>query len=165
MAASPLYHPPHDGLVYLIHFARPIHHAQHYLGWTHDLAQRLRQHRAGVGAALTRAAVERGIEFEVVRVWPGTDRAWERALKRGKRTPRLCPVCGGSHALRRACAPSAVQLALDLDPPPWEDPDYVAPLARPDRYEIAVERRWRATRAALWLESLDITNGNGQERL
>lgn len=145
---------PHSGLVYLLHFERPLgsdlHQAQHYIGWALDLAARMADHRAGRGAAITRAALDRGIAFEVVRTWPDRDRLFERALKAQKRGPRLCPVCGGAHALRRACGSSCgVQLALELDPAPWESPEYQPPWVPMDWYELSTLRRWSVARAAL----------------
>lgn len=59
-------------VVYLLHFSRPLGNpantramAQHYTGWAADLDRRLGDHQAGRGAALTRAAVEQGIGWEV----------------------------------------------------------------------------------------------------
>jgi predicted GIY-YIG superfamily endonuclease len=108
-----------DGLVYLLHFARPLserHTCQHYLGWCLDLNERLAAHRAGRGARLTQVAVERGIGFEVVRTWVGS-RTFERYLKNGKRGPKLCPMCYPS----RRQGVAAEQLALPLfdDTEPW----------------------------------------------
>lgn len=143
------------GLVYLLHFARPLgsdhHQAQHYIGWALDLATRMADHRAGRGAAITRAALERNIPFDVVRTWPDRDRAFERALKRQKRGPRLCPICGGAHALRRSCpVPALHQLTIDFEPPAWELPGYTPPITGGmDWYELSTLRRWNATRAAL----------------
>lgn len=146
--------------VYLLHFDQPlgnnVHHAQHYIGWAADLAARMAQHRNGTGAAITRAAIERGIAFDVVRVWPDRDRSFERALKRQKRGPKLCPICGGPHAWRRSCpSVDACQLPLDFDIPPWEHPEFTYPLY-PDAYELMMERRWRAAGAALWFATLQL---------
>jgi hypothetical protein len=81
------------GTVYLIHFARPLAHARHYLGWTAiSLAERIEQHRAGRGARLLQVITAAGIPFEVVRTWPG-GRPLERRLKDGHQAPRLCPLC------------------------------------------------------------------------
>ena len=86
--------------VYLLHFAQPIapgrHTAQHYLGFTDDLEQRLADHRAGRGARLTEVAKERGIPFYVVGLWPG-GRDVESALKRQHNGRRLCPICNRPH--------------------------------------------------------------------
>lgn len=85
--------------VYLIHFETPIGdpnnphgQAQHYLGSTDDLAERLRQHEHGNGARLMAAVTKRGIGWRCVRTWEG-GRALERRLKARKNHPRLCPVC------------------------------------------------------------------------
>jgi hypothetical protein len=76
------------GTVYLIHFARPVAHALHYLGWTSRTTdERLSDHFTGDGHVL----VLRG-RGEVVRVWPGT-RHDERRLKNRKNSRELCPVC------------------------------------------------------------------------
>jgi hypothetical protein len=81
------------GTIYLVHLHRPYRHARHYLGWTADVERRLAEHRAGRGSPLLRAAAAAGIDFEVVRTWPGT-RFEERRLHRFKNTPaRLCPIC------------------------------------------------------------------------
>ncbi len=83
------------GVVYLIHLERPYRHARHYLGFTADLSRRISEHRCGAGSPLLRAAGSVGIDFEVVRTWPG-DRRLERRLHNYKNTPaRLCPVCRG----------------------------------------------------------------------
>ena len=86
--------------VYLIHLARPYHHARHYLGCTHDLSQRLLLHRTGKGAKLLRAVCRAGIAFEVVRTWEGY-REKEQELKAQKNAPRYCPVCLQVQAQRR----------------------------------------------------------------
>jgi hypothetical protein len=78
------------GTLYLLHFSRPLGDpkrprmaARHYLGWTNGVAvdQRLADHRAGRGAAITRAAVGRGIE---------------RRAKRSGNFARRCPTCTGA---------------------------------------------------------------------
>jgi predicted GIY-YIG superfamily endonuclease len=85
-------------VTYLIHLdqrlgsSHPNGSAGHYLGTTTNLANRLETHRAGKGARMLAAAVERGISFDVVRTWPG-GRETEKALKRLRNSPRLCPRC------------------------------------------------------------------------
>ncbi len=92
-----------DGTVYLLHFDSPIGDvakahgtAQHYLGWTTDLAQRLAEHRAGNGARLMAAVAQAGIGFQVAATWEG-DRVLERRLKQRKHAARFCPLCRGTH--------------------------------------------------------------------
>lgn len=78
--------------VYLLHFDTPIHHAQHYLGSCNDLSKRIARHRKGHGARLTQVCVERGISFEVVRIWDG-GKVMELKLKSKKNGRKLCPIC------------------------------------------------------------------------
>jgi predicted GIY-YIG superfamily endonuclease len=89
------------GFVYLLHFEEPIapgrHTCQHYIGYAADLAARIQAHETGHGARITQVARERGIRFQVARLWRG-DRALERRLKDRKHAPQLCPICG------RGCA-------------------------------------------------------------
>jgi predicted GIY-YIG superfamily endonuclease len=85
-------------VVYLVHLdqklgsSHPLGGARHYLGQTQDLEQRLETHRAGLGARILAAAVERGISFDVVRTWDG-GREVERRLKRQHNAPKMCPRC------------------------------------------------------------------------
>jgi hypothetical protein len=87
------------GLVYLLHFDRPIGDtsnprgfAAHYTGWTLDLPARLAEHAAGRGARLMAVVGEAGIGWQLARIWPGT-RARERSLKGSGGAARRCPVC------------------------------------------------------------------------
>jgi hypothetical protein len=100
------------GTVYLIHLKEPFKHARHYLGWSEDVEARFREHVCGRGSPLLAAARAAGIEFEIVRTWPG-DRGLEAQLKGrrpikgrfhgdgspvmsgGKNNSRLCPICKG----------------------------------------------------------------------
>ncbi len=85
-------------MVYLIHFQTKLHHAQHYIGFVEtDLGQRILLHRLGRGAKLLAAVNENGIAWNVVRVWRGADRSFERKLKAYKKARRFCPVCGARH--------------------------------------------------------------------
>ncbi|MBE9178628.1 endonuclease [Oculatella sp. LEGE 06141] len=80
---------------YLLHFDRPIsdrHTAQHYLGYSDNIENRITQHERGHGSRLCQVAKERDIGFIVAREWIG-DRSLERQLKRQKNTPRLCWIC------------------------------------------------------------------------
>ena len=86
-----------DPVTYLICMDRPlggpVHFAQHYIGQTVDLDRRLETHRAGLGARMLAAAVERGISFDVVRTWP-VGREVERRLKAHHRAWSFCPRHG-----------------------------------------------------------------------
>jgi predicted GIY-YIG superfamily endonuclease len=74
-------------MVYLIHFERPLHRAQHYLGYTRDecFESRINCHRNERGSCLLRAVNSAGITWEVVRKWPGKDGNFERQLKNRKK--------------------------------------------------------------------------------
>ena len=82
--------------VYLLHFSQPIspdHTCQHYMGSAADVTTRLIHHLTGKGARLCQVANERGIDYEIVRVWqaePGKGRELERKLKNQKQGPKLC---------------------------------------------------------------------------
>ena len=95
------------GTCYLLHFNQrignpdnPKAQAQHYIGWTSDLAARVASHTAqtrplpgcGTVARIVAHVQRQGIGFRVARTWPG-DRTLERQLKRRRNAPRLCPIC------------------------------------------------------------------------
>ncbi len=84
---------PQDGIVYLIHLSRPYRHARHYLGWTSDLEQRLREHRAGRGSPLIAAAIAAGIDLELAATWPGSRHDERRRHRQKNSRARLCPIC------------------------------------------------------------------------
>lgn len=83
------------GTVYLLCFDRPLAHAQHYLGWTENLEERLAAHAAGTGSALLAAARAAGITWTVVRTWHNVTRRTERRLKHLGSAKRICPACAG----------------------------------------------------------------------
>lgn len=142
------------GAVYILHFVRPIGaadnprgQARHYIGWAVDPEARDAAHRAGRGAALTRAAVALGVDWTMFVLTEG-DRALERRLKALKSAPRLCPVCGRTHPRGALHVPAQVhQLALDL----VDEPDFgdIPAPAWPafDGYELVHIRAWRQAAA------------------
>lgn len=90
-----------QGTVYLIHFDRPIGNpsnprgqAQHYIGWSENLPNRLQDHLKGHGAAIMAFLSESKIGWQVVRTWVGSRRL-ERKLKNRKQARHFCPVCQG----------------------------------------------------------------------
>lgn len=89
------------GSVYLIHFARRFRRAQHYLGFSTNIPQRVKAHRAGRGAPLLAAVTGKGIAWRVVRVWKRKDGYFEQELKRKHALRDLCPTCSGPNAHRR----------------------------------------------------------------
>ena len=98
-----------DGIIYLIHFKRPIGNlgnrlgqARHYIGWAKDLEKRLQVHRDGYGSCLMKAVAKAGVPWVVARTWKG-DRHFERSLKNQKNTPRMCPICRGELEVEAGC--------------------------------------------------------------
>jgi predicted GIY-YIG superfamily endonuclease len=87
-----------EAVCYLVHLDQPLGsdhpkgRAGHYIGTTINLDRRISQHREGTGARMLAAAVQRGIDFSVVRTWPG-GRDVERQLKRQHSANRMCPRC------------------------------------------------------------------------
>jgi hypothetical protein len=83
------------GDIYLLCFRKRLgtktHSIKHYLGYADDLDARIQKHREGKGARVTQVLRERGIEFDVVAVWPG-NRHIENELKLHSAT-RICPEC------------------------------------------------------------------------
>ena len=71
---------------YLICLDQPYFHARHYVGFANDIQRRIQTHRKGQGSPLLAA----GIDFRLVRVWPGADRHFERKLH-NRHGSRLCP--------------------------------------------------------------------------
>lgn len=85
-------------MVYLIHFSEKLHHAQHYIGFVeNNLKQRIKKHQKNKGAKLLIAVNDKGISWEVVRVWEEGDRTFERKLKNCKKARCFCPVCRQHH--------------------------------------------------------------------
>jgi predicted GIY-YIG superfamily endonuclease len=84
--------------VYILHFDRPLAHAQHYTGATDDLEGRIKAHRSGSnGGRLPQVFRELGVSFVVGRVeeYDDHDVAFrrERQIKRVAHGPRYCQVC------------------------------------------------------------------------
>lgn len=92
-------------MVYLIHLKEPMgsakHSAQHYIGFTDDVDSREVRHWKGMGAKILAAARLKGIDFNVVRTWPG-DKKLERKLKNRRNHKRLCPVCSPEKSCERS---------------------------------------------------------------
>ncbi len=99
---------PHFAGVYLIHMDSPLSgHAQHYIGWSTDVFERLHQHKHNQGARILEVCNERGITYRIARVWKGRTRSFERQLKNRKNARKLCPVC--SEAARKYPTKRAVR--------------------------------------------------------
>ena len=79
--------------VYLIHFEKPYKHARHYIGYADNIDARIKHHRHNTGARLLQVVNAAGIKWEVVRVWEGAGRDFERRLKNAKDSDYFCPTC------------------------------------------------------------------------
>lgn len=79
--------------VYILRLSRPLgngrHSASFYVGWTRNIEGRLFYHKRGQGSNFTRAAIKRGIDFELVLFIPGAGRDVERQIKARKNTRRF----------------------------------------------------------------------------
>jgi hypothetical protein len=131
------------GTVYLLHFNQRIGNpdnpragAQHYYGWALVLADRITCHTLGNGnsAKIIQYVQRQGIGFQIVRTWAG-DRLLERALKRRKNAPQVCPVCRAARTLSRL----AGTRAFEADQLPKSNREHAALLR---------EAAWFRTRAA-----------------
>lgn len=86
-----------QGIVYILHFHKPFHHAKHYVGWCKvgRFGERMSEHHRGIGAKLTAAVKEAGIGWEIS--WRKGSPLNERWIKNQKRTPCICPYCNKSN--------------------------------------------------------------------
>ncbi len=76
---------PSCSCCYLIRLDKPLgnekHSAQYYLGSCSNLKKRFEQHLKGTGSAFTRAAVEKGIAFQIVYIWRTKSKREARQLE------------------------------------------------------------------------------------
>lgn len=86
--------------VYILHFSEPLSHAQHYVGFSTAPETRLQRHITRMEQPLIRAVLAAGITIKLARVFPGTDRNFERRLKNRKHTARYCPICNPAKVYR-----------------------------------------------------------------
>jgi predicted GIY-YIG superfamily endonuclease/GNAT superfamily N-acetyltransferase len=84
------------GYIYVLHFDRPLSHAQHYIGCTADPRARLIQHAQGRGANIVRAAGAEGIGFRLSGLGITNVRCMrriERQVKDWHGTRQFCSCC------------------------------------------------------------------------
>lgn len=84
------------GYVYVLHFERPLSHAQHYVGCTHAPRERLCTHAKGDGARIVRAALAEGIRFKLGALGVTTlvnMRRLERQVKDWHGSGEFCECC------------------------------------------------------------------------
>ena len=97
MPKRPLPRAGQPGEVYLLHLHEPVGHARHYIGWALDTEARNKVHHSGNGGRLLRAARNRGIGWDIARIWEPADRRFERRLKNTSNARLLCPICNPDH--------------------------------------------------------------------
>lgn len=133
------------GEVYLFHFHQPLGNpnnrraqASHYIGFAEDLQARIAKQLAGRGAKIVRAAIERGITFDLYH-WPACLEV-EKLIKARKQTSLYCPTCAAAAGRKPKALPvPTTQLVLPLDEPLPDVP--ALPLGRG---EIYIMQKWRA---------------------
>lgn len=86
------------GFIYILHFDQYRHHARHYTGSSIRLLERLHNHAAGQGAAITRALWEHDEHWTLAAIYvPRTEehdiRHIETEIKRRHDGPAYCPIC------------------------------------------------------------------------
>ena len=95
--------------VYILHLDTPLDQgpdprtgkpraAKHYVGFAERLQERLEQHAKGHGARMMQVCWERGIGFQLARVFEQSGRTFERKLKNTNNVARYCPICAGGEA-------------------------------------------------------------------
>lgn len=96
------------GCVYILHFDEPLAHAQHYIGCSDDLPNRVADHANGLGARLTQVLQELGMHWTVAAIYTPkpheslTLRTLERFAKSHKQARDYCPICSrGEHKAPR----------------------------------------------------------------
>lgn len=116
-------------MIYLLHSTIPLvrsngQEVAHYLGYVPDaiaLHRRLREHRSGHGAKITRAFRRAGGQLLLARTWPEGTHALEAYLKRQGHIQELCPLCGQQFAERRKRRARLRYAALNVQPPLHSD--------------------------------------------
>lgn len=89
--------------LYLLHFERPFHHAQHYLGWARHREERIQAHLEGDSDAsrLMRAVHEAGIKVTWVQFLDG-GKSTERKIKNRGTLKKTCLMCRPEYNVRAA---------------------------------------------------------------
>ena len=105
------------GTIYLLHFEKRLGRRRHYLGYTTNLEQRLKDHRLGRGGKTTARFRAAGIGFELAAQWAGSPDD-ERRLKT-KNVASICPICRGEkmtvlEALQQAADVATRKVAMSL---------------------------------------------------
>lgn len=113
------------GWLYVIHFDKPLKHARHYLGSTHNPFQRLEAHATGNGARLTEVLKELGEAWKLAALYevndniPVTLREIEAVVKTQANGPRFCPICNPRWTAPRWTRPVPIPPQLEKEIEQW----------------------------------------------
>jgi predicted GIY-YIG superfamily endonuclease len=91
------------GYIYVLHFDEPLCHAEHYVGCTTELRERLTSHANGRGARICEALRDIGIGWNLSNLFTCNVkqmRRLERQFKNMKNTSRFCPYCTPGNTVR-----------------------------------------------------------------
>jgi len=106
-----------DTMIYVLHFQRKRHHAQHYLGTTGHLSIRLKSHALGRGARLTRALWKDNQDWTLAALFQKRGKLTryeiERNAKRRHQTSDYCPFCNPETYIR---PPSTCEFPIEALP-------------------------------------------------
>jgi GNAT superfamily N-acetyltransferase/predicted GIY-YIG superfamily endonuclease len=92
--------------IYVLHFEHKHHHAQHYVGCTEKLLQRLTAHAIGHGSALCRHLHTIGVNWQLATLYTTTHaqmRRMERSLKNQHHAHRYCTICTSENNALPGC--------------------------------------------------------------
>jgi hypothetical protein len=84
------------GTVYLLHFEQPFGHAQHYIGFSRVIDDRLTDQLRGSGARLVQHVIAAGIVISLAKEWIDVPQTMEFRLKNRGGAARICPICKGA---------------------------------------------------------------------
>lgn len=99
--------------IYVLHFREKLKHAQHYIGCTTKLSQRLEAHACGAGSNLCRVLRDKGIEWQLGGLMQCTFtrmRQLERGLKEQANSSRYCELCTKNPYRFNGTTPVSIEL-------------------------------------------------------
>lgn len=102
------------GFVYVVHMLEKLSHAQHYIGCTEHLKERLSTHAQGKGARILEVCSEKGIEWTlggIGSIGITEMRKAERWAKNQHNASRFCTICNGEDAL---AIPGTIPYPVDI---------------------------------------------------
>lgn len=98
--------------IYVLHFDRPLAHAQHYIGCTDNIRARLEAHARGAGSRLCKELRKQGIGWTLGAIFKCSHRRMrqlERSLKDQKNASRYCEICSSLQATFQGTTPISIE--------------------------------------------------------